>query len=122
MIPSLSNQLKRAEFFRSNPKYRGIVERAHTLYKQGNLDECKKSISFLPTDEKLFEALAKKLEGKSVSTGIRRLSENKTKTRFENAKIYSSLLTHVLVECEHGNLEYRALVEPTMNKILESLA
>ena len=47
---------------------------------------------------------------------LKRLGEKKEKT-FTTLKSLSSLLTHAVIECEHGNLEYRKLIPLLMERL-----
>ena len=64
-------------------------------------------LSGLPNDKALFEELLGKLKGKSVYTTFKQLKEN---VGYEAMKAWSSLMTHALIECEHGNTEYMMIV------------
>jgi hypothetical protein len=69
------------------------------------------------SDAQLLNELFIKIEKKSVGTTIRKIVEGKTTSKWEALKGFSSLLTHIFVECEHGNTEYELLVENVMSKI-----
>jgi hypothetical protein len=114
---NIQNQLARALFFKNSPKYRAIVERAIAFSKTKQTKECQQELSYLPTDEKLLEKLMAKIAHKSVGTGVKKILEGKVTNKYEGAKVYSSLLTHILVECEQGNTEYLSLVGGTIERI-----
>ena len=117
----MTAQLARALFFKDNPKYKAIVNRAIGFAQANQVAEAKKELSYLPTDDKLLENLHKKIAHKSVGTGIKKILEGKVTNKFEAAKTYASILTHIMIECEQGNLEYQVLIEQTIGKIYQLL-
>ena len=73
----------------------------------------------LPSTGVLLERLVEKLKGKSVSKTLRKIQEGKTEDNLITAKGLSSLLTHIFIECEKGNTEYRILVPSIIEKLNE---
>ena len=71
----------------------------------------------LPTDDQLLEKLNKHLKGKSVYKTIARTVQGKTKNVYEALKGLFSLGTHIAIECEKGNTEYKPLLDNLYEKI-----
>ena len=112
--------LIRASYFKSNPKYSAIVERANYFYSNSDTARAEVELGYLPEDAKLLENLYKKISNKSVGTNIKKITEGKVTSKIECSIMYASLLTHVLIECK-TNPEYKLLVEPTLNQLYSTL-
>lgn len=94
-------------YFSTSKRYRTAVSEATKFYDFGMESKAAVILSGLPNDKALFEELLCKLKGKSVYTTFKQLKEN---VGYEAMKAWSSLLTHALIECEHGNTEYMMIV------------
>lgn len=115
----LLNRIVEAEKCFIRKKYAGIVELAQELFERGQLDLCEKQLAKLPTNAELLGKLVEKLEGKSVAKTLKLIQEGKVENNLVTAKGLSSLLTHVLIECEKGNHEYKVLVPSIVEKLNE---
>ena len=103
-----------AEKFFKGSKYNDIVEMAKLCLDCGKLEECKKALSKLPTKEQLLSKLVESLSGKSVYRSLKSINEGKSEY---SLKAISSLCTHVAIEIERGNVEYKCLLPNIMEKI-----
>ena len=113
----LLRSLCRAEAFSNSERHKKNVSEAKRLHKLGKLAECQAILEKLPTDAALLSELVEKLKGKSVYNNIKRISEGKVEDKWELAKGYSSLLTHIFIECQQHRLEYSLLTEYAMQKL-----
>ena len=120
-MDTVLKNLARAEYFANSKEYGPIVEKAKKLYKLGKITESVLEMSYLPDEDKLFEQLYAKIAHKSVGTNIKRLTENKITNKWDALKTYSSIMTHICIECSQGNKEYALLLEPILEKITELL-
>ena len=120
-MDAVLTNLARAEYFSNSKQYGPIVEKAKALYKRGKITESVLEMSYLPDEDVLFEQLYAKIAHKSVGTNIKKLTEKKTVNKWDALKTYSSIMTHICIECEAGNKEYALLLEPIMEKITELL-
>jgi len=100
-------------------KKAGIVNLARELFERGQFDLCEKELERLPTDAELLEKLVEKLKGKSVHKTLKQMQEGRVENNLLTAKGLSSLLTHILIECEHGNNEYKILIPNVIEKLNE---
>lgn len=115
----LLSRLTATEKYFTKKKYVSTVELARELFERGQFDLCEKMLEKLPSDAELLRQLVKKLEGKSVAKTLKLIQEGKVGNDLVTAKGLSSLLTHVLIECEHGNMEYKVLVPNIIEKLNE---
>lgn len=120
-MDTVLKNLTRAEYFVNSKEYGPIVEKAKKLYKQGKITESVLEMSYLPDEDVLFEQLYRKLQGKSVATGLKKVLEKKITNKYAAIKVYSSLLTHIMIEAEQGDESYLLLTEPLLEKITELL-
>ena len=112
------NRLHGAQKNFHNSKFQSIVERAWKRWDgaESCINAVCNILNKLPTDQQLLSSLLKKLKGKSVVKTFERIGKGET-SDFQELKSISSLLTHVVIECEHGNLEYRKLIPLLLEKI-----
>lgn len=122
------NRLVEAEKYFTKKKHTDIVELARELYERGQFDLCEEQLGKLPNSAKLLEQLVKKLgpqkgrpKGKSVYKTLKLIQEGKMDDDLVTAKGISSLLTHVFIEIEHGNNEYKILVPKIIEKLNETV-
>ena len=114
----LFNKLAIAEKYFKKSKYSKMVEKAIYAYNEGTFVACETYLNQLPTEKDLLKALLEKLKGKSVYRTLKKIQENKLQTNFTELKGLTSLLTHVLIECEKSS-EYRFLIPSLLDKINE---
>lgn len=115
----LLNQLILFEKYYTGTKYRKDVILASSFYKKNQLNLCKRALAELPSREQLLEALVQKLKKKSVYKTLKRIQEGKAGNGIGALKGLSSLLTHCIIECEHGAIEYKILIPLLVEKIGE---
>ena len=116
MNKELCFKLLTAEKYFKGTKYSKIVARANRAWDYDGLVECEKELNKLPTEKDLMKALLEKLKGKSVYRTLKKIQENKQLTSFTELKGLSSLLTHVIIECEKSP-EYRLLVPSILSEL-----
>lgn len=110
-------RISRAEKYFAGTKYGSKVMEAVKLYNQDKVKEANVIMDSLPTSETLMERLAPKLRGKSVYTTLKKIGRGKVESTAEVMKGLFSLGTHVCIEIEKGNLEYRMLLEDIYSRI-----
>ena len=115
----LLGRLIEAEKYFSNEKYQATVRLARELYERGQSDLCKIELDKLPSKEQLLRNLVQKLEGKSVYKTLKKIQEGKVESDLVTLKGLLSLGTHIVIECEHGNSEYRILLHSLLEKASE---
>lgn len=115
----LLKRLQEAGKYFTKKEYADIVERAQYLFEEGQFNSCEKELEKLPNYVQLLETLVEKLRGKSVHKTLRKLQEGKVSDDLLTAKGLSSLLTHVIIEIEKGNNEYKVLVPNILEKLSE---
>jgi len=113
----LTSRLKTATMYFNTDQYREIVDEAKINFMSGAYDLCKKSLDQLPTKKQMMEKMMNTIEGKSVHKTLSRIVENRTKNIFEELKGCFSLGTHLAIECEKGNTEYRLLINELYERI-----
>lgn len=93
-------------------KLMATVEEAVRCYNKGDYREAERLLGILPTPERLLDSLVEKLNkhGKAVYRTLKQMKESKAKDPVVTLKGLSSLMTHVIIEMEHGNKEYGMLL------------
>ena len=115
----LLSRVSESERYFTKNKYVGIIKRAKELFERGDFNLCGKELDKLPNSAELLETLVKKLKGKSVLKTLRQIREGKIGNDLLTAKGLSSLLTHAVIEIEHGNNEYKILIPNIIEKLNE---
>jgi len=93
------------------------VRQAMNLYLEKRYVDLEQVLNTLPTREQLLEGLIEKLKEKPVYKTLRKISDNKTDNVWETLKGLFSLGTHICIELEKGNLEYRGILCDVYEKI-----
>lgn len=115
----LLERLVKVEKYFTKEKYFPILKQARKLFENGKFDLCDKKLNELPSSAELLEQLRNKLKDKHLCRTLRKIEEGKAENSLLVAKGLSSLLTHIIIECEHGNLEYKILIPNVVEKINE---
>jgi len=115
----LLSRLNEASKYFTKKEYIEIVDTARSLFERGQFDLCEKMLEKLPNNVQLLENLVNKLKGKSVHKTLKKIQEGKNENDLLTAKGLSSLLTHVIIEVEKGNNEYKVLVPNILEKLSE---
>ena len=115
----LLDKLTVVEKYFTKRKYIDIVELARELFERGQFDLCEKQLEKLPSNGELLEQLIRKLRKKSVYKTLRQLQEGKVGNDLLTAKGLSSLLTHIIIECDKGNDECKVLIPNVIEKLNE---
>ena len=98
-------------------RFEGIAESALELHNKGEEEAAKQRLGSLPSMDQLLSQLLKKLEGKSVHTTLTKIARGSVKSEWQTLKGTFSLGTHVAIECEHGNTEYKPLLFDVYEKL-----
>lgn len=114
---STLNDFAEAEKYFSISKYKDQIPPISEAVEQGDYLRAKKLLEALPSKKALLDSLTEKLKGKAVYKTLRRISEGRFSAEPEMLKGLSSLLTHVAIEVERGNTEYRILYPVIYEKI-----
>ena len=115
----ISRILEVEKYFAKSQRYSSIVRDIMKLYEAREFELCKKDLRNLPTKEQLLKELVEKLKGKSVWKTLKLLQEGHVEKGYVAAKGLSSLLTHIIIECEAGNTEYGMLIPVVLDKLNE---
>lgn len=113
------DRLEKAERYFTKKEYESIVTAARNLFEHSKFVLCQKKLDELPSSGDLLEQLRAKLKNKHLCRTLRRIEEGRTENTLLVAKGLSSLLTHVIIECEQGNPEYKILIPNIVEKINE---
>lgn len=117
MTPTeILDKLVKYETYLKESRYQPFVQRARTLYNENNLTAAEEVLTNLPTEKFLLESIVEKLKGKSVYKALQRGLKESTQSP-EFLKGLFSLGTHILIECEQGNTEYRMLLPMVYTRI-----
>jgi len=98
-------------------RYKDIIEAAQLAYSQGEWRKCSDLLDTLPTVDDLYATLLVKLEGKRLIQTIRKIDEGLDLPHYTKFKALTSLLTHVVIECEQGNTQYELVVPKVLDAI-----
>ena len=122
----LLTRIVEAKKYFTKKEYVDTVELSRELFERGQFDLCEKQLEKLPSSAELLGNLVEKLgpqkgrpKGKSVYKTLKKLQEGRVESSLVAAKGLSSLLTHVFIECEHGNDEYKVLVPNIVENLNE---
>ena len=107
------------KYFAKKEEYSDVVKLAQELFERGQFDSCENELSKLPSSAELLGNLVKKLKGKSICKTLKKIQEGTIENDLLTAKGLSSLLTHIIIEVEQGNSEYRVLVPIVIEKLNE---
>ncbi len=105
-----------------NTRYADILIKAQEFYNQGDEEKAVRTLDRLPDKTKLLRLLLKELRGKAVEKNLRKVTDGKITNYYAVLKSLFSLGTHVLIELEKGNLEYKMLLEDVFLKISAAMS
>jgi len=126
----LLSRLMEAEVYLSGTKYQQIVNTTMNLFTKHKYKLCEQELSKLPTPDHLsMEIIGKLKDKKHIYTTLRQICRGKKIhdgveekiDGFTVAKGLSSLLTHVIIECQKGNLEFRMLIPIIQERLNEEI-
>lgn len=83
----------------------------------GDLSEAERLLKTLKMKDELLEKLSSTLRGKAVYKTLRKMLRGGITNDFEGLKGMTSLMTHILIECEMGNMEYLPLLFETNDTV-----
>jgi hypothetical protein len=115
--PKLLSKLLEAIQYFLDSKYKNVVEEACKAWEGSDYASCEAILSKLPSSDVLLKGLVEKLRGKSVYTNLERVQSKDGELDWQALKVVSSLLTHVIIECERGNTEFRVLIPVLLEKL-----
>jgi len=98
-----------------------ILREAESALLDRQYEKADKILSQLRTREQLLTKLMQHLQHKSVHRTLERIMSGKTANLYESLKGLFSLGTHICIELEKGNMEYRGLLEEIMDSIQKNL-
>ena len=105
-----------------NTEHSETLIHIENAFGDGDLETAKKLIESLRDKNQLLTDLSEKLKGKPVYTTLKRILEGKVDNKYIALKGLSSLMTHIAIEAEKGNMEYVPLlreINAQYNVILE---
>jgi len=106
-------------YFSKSSIYKDLVEKAIELHSEEKIEECEAILSSLPTEEVMMEELIEKLKGKSVYRNLKRITSGGEIDKHDLMKGLHSLATHIIIEIQHGAVEYRLLYDSVMKKLTD---
>lgn len=95
---------------------------AENAILRGDYDQADQILSNFETKDQLLAKLFEEIKGKPVHKTLKKLMENRSKNVYESLKGLFSLGTHICIELERGNLQYRVLLEDVLDSIHKNLA
>jgi hypothetical protein len=98
-------------------KFDALVDQLLEFYQKNSYKAMEETIKQFPTEEKMLAQLVEKLKNKSVYVTLKKIIENKEMTDEQRLKGVSSLITHVAIEIEQGNKEYKMLLPMLYEKV-----
>lgn len=118
----ITNKLSEIERHFKNTRYGTLVKDAVALYYQGRYADLDEMLKKFPTKDEMLEELIEKLKGKSIYTTLKKIGKGTATSDWTKFKGLSSLLTHVAIEAERGNTEYKYLLVDIYERIGVMLA
>ena len=110
-----------AEKYLGDTRHWRVVREASDLWRDGQWEKARKLLDSLPTKGKLLKQLVEKLKGKSVYKTLKKIEEGSLKKGPKFLKGLFSLGSHIAIEVERGNKEYRMLYPVIYEKLGEIL-
>jgi len=104
-------------FLKSHSKIVREAERLYFSKTVGARTKLESLLITLPTKENMLKELVEKLKGKPVYSTLKKIMEGKANNSHTTLKGLFSLGTHVAIECEQGNDQYRILLPFIFEKI-----
>jgi hypothetical protein len=98
-----------------------VLVRIEECIFNNDIEGAEELIKQLPDKSMLQEQLYEYLKGKSVYFTLKKLVNGKCDNLYEGLKGLFSLGTHLCVELEKGNMEYRSLLDDTLAGIHKHL-
>lgn len=95
----------------------GIIKEAEGFILEKKYDRAEALLNTLPSKDALLNKLFEELKGKPVHKTLRKIMEGKCGNLYEGLKGLFSLGTHLCVELEKGNMEYKGLLEEVLSTI-----
>ena len=117
----LLNNLVLAEKYFTRDKFRTQVALARKMFATNSFKSCEAIVLTFPTTESLLSKLMEKLKGKSIFRTLKKIHENKDVGALVKLKGFSSLITHTIIEMEHGKTDYGLLLPMLLEKEQELL-
>lgn len=117
MKSTLMERLVLAEKYFKSTRYADKLSQALAAFNNGRIAESENVLSQLPTRETLMSELLERLKEKPVYKTLRKLAAGSSINMWEKKKAVSSLITHCLIECEQGNLEFKMLADDAYIKL-----
>jgi len=103
-------------------KYQPDLDKILEKFEAGKEITTEELLAKLPSELMLLNQLVEKLENKSVYPTLKKIAEGKAKNNYQALKGLFSLGTHTAIECEKGNIEYRALFPDLCSRIMAMVA
>ena len=122
MNRELLNKIMKAEGDFAGTPFADIVKEAWSKFNTDNAGDAELLLEKLPTPEKLLSTLFEKLKGKAVFKTLKRIEEGKANTPEDYLLCLSSLMTHIIIECKEGHVEYKMLLPIIEKRIREMVA
>ncbi len=97
------------ELYKDTDK-RDVLAEAEALITEGKLEAAKDKLSVLETKQEMMARITSFIKCKPLFRELRRIRDGKVANKFEELKAFSSLFTHITIECEKGRTQYRALL------------
>lgn len=117
MDDKLLKRLCEAEKYFIGTRFERCVKEALRAYDNDE-SAASEALNKLPTKEQLLQQLIEKLKGKSVYQTLRKIDAGRN-TPEDFLKAMFSLGTHIVIECQQGNKEYRILLPLIQEQIGE---
>lgn len=114
---TLLEKIAKVERVYRGTKFDSKVDQLLEFYHKGSYKAVEATLAEFPDEVKLLEVLVEKLKDKSVYQTLKKIIENKPISHIQKLKGMFSLGTHVAIEIEQGNKEYKLLLPLIYEKI-----
>lgn len=121
MLQENIKKIEEIELYFRDTIYSPLVENLLDGYFEGNSKKVSDLIEQFPTKKQLMETLCEKLKGKAVHHTLKEISKKGDTNDVLTAKALSTLVTHVLIECEQGNKEYKFILVDLCKNLFERI-
>ena len=98
-----------------------VLRQAESHLMENEYEKANVLLEALPSKEQLLDKLYENLKNKPVHKTLKKLLEGKCDNIYQGMKGLFSLGTHICIELEKGNMEYRPLLDETLGAIYKNL-
>jgi len=98
-------------------RFQGTLQAAQNAYSENDLEACARALDTLPTADALYVSLLSKLKNRRFVQILNQIDAGVVFSHYTKLKALTSLLTHTVIECEQGSIEYELIIPKILDAI-----